>query len=198
MIASLRGTLIHIGVDHLVVETGGVGWLVYAPRTVLGAAGAVGDQIFLFTQMIVREDAMTLYGFANAAQRAMFESLIAVSGVGPKVAMSLLSSGTPDEIRMAVAQGDTTRLSRVPGIGKKTAERLVLELKGKLDLKGIPVAGSGLAPAASAINNDLADLLISLGYSSAEAAAAINSMPADAPDDLELRLRLALRHFGSA
>jgi Holliday junction DNA helicase RuvA len=199
MIASLRGTLIHIGADHLVVETGGVGWLVYAPRTVLGAAGAVGDQIFLYTQMIVREDAMTLYGFANLGQRALFESLIAVSGVGPKVAMSLLSSGTPDEIRLAVAQGDTTRLSRVPGIGKKTAERLVLELKGKIDLKGLPmVAGPGATPAVAAVNSDLADLLLSLGYSSSEAAAAIGALPADAPEDLELRLRLALRHFGSA
>jgi Holliday junction DNA helicase RuvA len=201
MIASLRGTLIHIGVDHLVVETGGVGWLVYAPRSVLGAAGALGDQIFLHTQMIVREDAMTLYGFANVAQRSLFETLIGVSGVGPKVAMSLLSSGTPDDIRLAVAQGDTARLSRVPGIGKKTAERLVLELKGKVDLKGLPLAagaGASATPAAVAVNSDLADLLVSLGYSGAEAAAAIGSLPADAPEDLELRLRLALRHFGGA
>lgn len=198
MIASLRGTLIHLGVDHLVIETGGVGWLVYAPRTVLGAAGAIGDQIFLYTQLIVREDAMTLYGFADTAQRALFESLIGVSGVGPKVAMSLLSSGAPDEIRVAVAQGDTARLSRVPGIGKKTAERLVLELKGKLDLKGLPAAAPGATPAAMALNSDLADLLVSLGYSTAEAAAAIGALPADAPADLEQRLRLALRYFGSA
>ena len=197
MIASLRGALIHIGVDHLVVETGGVGWLVYAPRTVLGAAGAVGDQIFLHTQMIVREDSLTLYGFTTVAQRALFESLIAVSGVGPKVAMSLLSSGSPDEIRAAVAQGDTARLSRVPGIGKKTAERLVLELKGKIDLKGLPAA-PGASPAATSLNSDLADLLVSLGYSAAEAASAIGGLPADAPEDLEQRLRLALRHLGSA
>jgi Holliday junction DNA helicase RuvA len=197
MIASLRGTLIHIGVDHLVVETGGVGWLVYAPRTVLGAAGAEGDPIFLYTQMIVREDAMTLYGFASVAQRALFESLIGVSGVGPKVAMSLLSSGAPDEIRAAVAQGDTARLSRVPGIGKKTAERLVLELKGKIDLRGLPAA-PGAPPAVAAVNNDLADLLMSLGYSGAEAASAIGALPADAPEELEQRLRLALRYFGSA
>jgi Holliday junction DNA helicase RuvA len=198
MIASLRGTLIHIGVDHMVVETGGVGWLVYAPRTVLGAVGAVGEPIFLHTQMIVREDAMTLYGFSTVAQRALFESLIGVSGIGPRVALSLLSSGQPDEIRTAVAQGDTARLSRVPGIGKKTAERLVLELKGKIDLKGLPPPASGATPAATAVNNDLADLLMSLGYSGGEAAAAIGSLPADAPEDLEQRLRLALRHFGGA
>ncbi|MBX0330234.1 Holliday junction branch migration protein RuvA [Oscillochloris sp. ZM17-4] len=196
MIASLRGTLIHIGVDHLVIETGGVGWLVYAPRSVLGAVGAVGDQIFMHTQMIVREDSMTLYGFASVAQRALFESLIGVTGIGPKVAMSLLSSGQPDEIRAAVAQGDTARLSRVPGIGKKTAERLVLELKGKIDLKGLPAA-SGASPAAAGVNSDLADLLMSLGYSGAEAASAIGALPADAPEELEQRLRLALRYFGS-
>jgi Holliday junction DNA helicase RuvA len=119
-----------------------------------------------------------------------------VSGIGPKVALSLLSSGQPDEIRTAVAQGDTARLSRVPGIGKKTAERLVLELKGKIDLKGLPASVPGATPAIASVNNDLADLLVSLGYSGAEAASAIGSLPADAPEDLEQRLRLALRHFG--
>jgi holliday junction DNA helicase RuvA len=198
MIASLRGTLIHIGVDHLVVETGGVGWLVYAPRTVLGAAGSVGEPIFLYTVMIVREDAMLLYGFAAPEQRSMFESFLTVSGVGPKVALSLLSAGQPDEIRAAIAAGDTTRLARVPGIGKKTADRLVLELKGKLDLKGLPAITAGATPAVAAVNNELAELLVSLGYSVAEAAAAITSLPADAPGELEERLRLALRYFGSA
>ncbi|NTV62283.1 MAG: Holliday junction branch migration protein RuvA [Oscillochloris sp.] len=196
MIASLRGTLIHIGADHLVLETGGVGWLVYTPRTVLGSAGAIGDSLLLYTHMIVREDALSLYGFLNTAQRELFESLIGVSGVGPKVALSLLSSGAPEEIRAAVAQGDTARLSRVPGIGKKTAERLVLELKGKIDLKGLPTP-SGATPAASALNSDLANLLVSLGYSAAEAGAAIGALPSDAPEDLESRLRLALRYFGS-
>lgn len=198
MIASLRGTLAHIGADHLVVETGGVGWLVYAPRTVLGGVGAVGESVFLHTVMIVREDAMNLYGFATTEQRGLFDSLLAVSGVGPKVALALLSSGTPDELRLAIAQGDTARLSRVPGIGKKTAERLVLELKGKIDLKGLPAAAANLPPAVAAVNNELAELLGSLGYSSAEAAAAIAAMPADAPQTLEERLRLALRYFGSA
>lgn len=199
MIASLRGTLAHIGPDHLVVEASGVGYLVYAPRPVLGAAGAVGDQIFVHTVLIVREDSMTLYGFATPEQRALFESFLGVSGVGPKVALSLLSAGDPAEIRMAIAGGDTARLSRVPGIGKKTAERLVLELKGKIDLKGLPAAGApGQPAAATGVNAELAELLVSLGYSSAEVAAAVASLPADAPPELEERLRLALRYFGSA
>ncbi len=196
MIASLRGTLIHTGVDHLVIETGGVGYLVYAPRPVLGAAGAIGDTLFVYTTLIVREDSLTLYGFATVEQRQLFESFLSVSGVGPKVALSLLSMGAPEEIRGAIAHGDTARLSRVPGIGKKTADRLVLELKGKLDLKGLPTAAAGTPPAAVAINNELAELLTSLGYSAPEAAAAIASLPADAPADLEERLRLALRYFG--
>lgn len=196
MIASLRGTLLHIGVDHLVVETGGVGFMVFAPRPVLGAVGAVGDPVFLYTLLIVREDALSLYGFASHAQRALFESLLSVSGVGPRVALNLLSAGELDEIRAAIAHGDTARLARVPGIGKKTAERLVLELKGKLELKGLPLTAAGAAAAASAANNELAELLVSLGYSSAEAAAAIAALPADAPDELEERLRLALRYFG--
>ncbi|NJM05560.1 Holliday junction branch migration protein RuvA, partial [Candidatus Gracilibacteria bacterium] len=196
MIASLRGTLLHIGTDHAVIEAAGVGYLVYAPRTVLGGLGAVGEPVFVYTTLIVREDAMTLYGFATVEQRALFETLIGVTGVGPKVGMNLLGSASPDELRLAVAQSDITRLSRVPGIGKKTAERLVLELRGKLDLKGLPAAASGVAPAALAANNELADLLVSLGYSLAEASAAIAAMPTDAPEALEDRLRLALRYFG--
>lgn len=198
MIASLRGTISHIGADHLIVEAGGVGYLVFAPRTVLGAVGAVGEQAFVHTMLIVREDSMTLYGFATREQRSLFESFLAVSGVGPKVALSLLSSGEPDELRAAIAHGDTARLGRVPGIGKKTAERLVLELKGKLDLKGLPAPAAGATPAAIAANNELAELLVSLGYSGAEAASAIAALPADAPGELEERLRLALRYFGSA
>lgn len=199
MIASLRGTLAHIGADHMVVEAAGVGYLVYAPRPVLGSVGAVGDAIFIHTVLIVREDSMTLYGFATPEQRALFESFLSVSGVGPKVALSLLSAGDPAEIRMAIAGGDTARLSRVPGIGKKTAERLVLELKGKIDLKGLPlVAGAPGQPQVASVNAELAELLVGLGYSSAEAASAIASLPADAPPELEERLRLALRYFGTA
>ncbi|PDW01775.1 Holliday junction branch migration protein RuvA [Candidatus Viridilinea mediisalina] len=198
MIARLRGTIAHIGSDHLVIETHGVGFLVYAPRPVLANAGAIGDTMLLYTVLIVREDALTLYGFANSEQRSLFERLMSVSGVGPRVALGLLSTGTPAEIGGAIAHGDTARLARAPGVGKKTAERLVLELKGKLDLATLPPPPTGATAAAVALNNELGELLTSLGYSSAEASAAINAMPADAPEDLEERLRLALRYFGSA
>src|SRR5918911_3696683 len=128
MIASIRGTLLSIGVDHVIVETGGIGLLVYAPRNVLGALGEIGSEVRLYTHLHIREDLLALYGFATSDQRHLFETLLGVSGVGPKVALSMLSSAAPDELRVAISSGDTAKLARVPGIGKKTAERLVLEL----------------------------------------------------------------------
>lgn len=196
MIASLRGILRSIAADRLVIETGGVGYLVYAPRPVLENLGAPGDEVYLQTFMVVREDALLLYGFQTIEQRALFEIMLGVTGIGPRVALSLLSALKPDELRMAVAAKDTTRLARVPGIGKKTAERLVLELKEKLDLSGLPAALPEAPAAVLSVNSELADLLVSLGYSSAEASAALAALPADAPADLEERLRLTLRYFG--
>ena len=197
MIASIRGQLIFIGVDHCVVETGGVGFLIYAPRNVLGALGELGGETLLYTHLHIREDVLALYGFASTDQRHLFETLLGVSGIGPKVALSLLASAPTDELRATIAGGDTARLSRVPGIGKKTAERLVLELRGKLDIKGLPVA-AGATPALVAANSELSELLVSLGFSAAEASAAITALPADAPAALDERLRLALRYFGGA
>jgi Holliday junction DNA helicase RuvA len=196
MIASIRGKLIFVGVDHCVVETGGVGFLIYAPRNVLGALGEIGGEVLLYTHLHIREDLLALYGFASTDQRHLFETLLGVTGIGPKVALSLLSSAPSDELRAVIASGDTTRLSRVPGIGKKTAERLVLELRGKLDIKGLP-APSAATPALMQLNNELAEMLVSLGFSAAEASAALAALPADAPPELEERLRLALRYFGS-
>ena len=197
MIASIRGNLLFIGVDHAVIETGGVGFMVFAPRNVLGALGEIGGEVRLYTHLHIREDLLALYGFATTDQRHLFETLLSVSGIGPKVALSMLSSASADELRAAIAGGDTVRLARVPGIGKKTAERLVLELRGKLDIKGLPSA-VGATSALMAANNELAELLVSLGFSAAEASAAITALPADAPAALDERLRLALRYFGGA
>jgi Holliday junction DNA helicase RuvA len=203
MIASLRGRLRSLSSDNAIIETGGIGLLVMLPRPVASNLGTPGDEVSLETLLVVREESLTLYGFATPQQRTLFETVLGVSGVGPRIALALLSSLTPEELHIAIAQNDTARLARVPGIGKKMAERLVLELKSKLDLKNIPTP-SGAAPAAGAapvllaVNTELADLLVQLGYSSAEASAAIAALPADAPQELEERLRLALRYFGSA
>ena len=197
MIASIRGTLLFVGVDHAVLETGGVGFQIFAPRNVLGNLGEIGAEVRLYTHLHIREDLLALYGFASTDQRHLFETLLAVSGIGPKVALSLLSSSPADELRVTIAGGDTARLARVPGIGKKTAERLVLELRGKLDVKGgLPIPGA--TPAVLAANAELAEMLVSLGFSAAEANAAIAALPADAPPAIEDRLRLALRYFGGA
>lgn len=185
-----------VGADHAIVETGGVGLLIFAPRQVLAALGEIGATVRLHTYLQVREDALTLYGFASVEQRQLFESLLGVTGVGPQVALNLLSSGTTDELRLAIASGDVARLARVPRIGKKLAERLVLELKGKLDIKGLP-AVAAVSPAVAAANAELAEMLVSLGFSSAEVSAAIAAIPPDTPLDAEERLRLALRYFGA-
>jgi len=194
MIASLRGVLQELGTDHAVVEVHGVGFLVLAPRPVLRELGAAGTVVAFATSLQVREDALTLYGFADAEQRRLFETLIGVSGVGPKVALALLSSLDAPALRQAIATSDLARLARVPGIGKKTAERLVLELRGKLG----PAAASAAPSATAALDAELAGLLVSLGFSQAEAATAVAALPADAPTELDERLRQTLRYFGGA
>jgi Holliday junction DNA helicase RuvA len=195
MIASVRGTVLFIGLDHVVVETSGIGYHIFAPRTVLAQLVEIGAETRLYTHLHVREDILALYGFSSSDQRYLFETLLGVSGIGPKVALSLLSSASSDDLRRAIAAGDVAQLSRVPGIGKKTAERLVLELKGKINLKSLP-GGSVASPAQINANADLIDMLVSLGFSTAEASAAIAALPADGPTEFEERLRLALRYFG--
>jgi Holliday junction DNA helicase RuvA len=194
MIASLRGIIQLFGSDHLVLETGGIGFLVYVPRPLLSRFDTVGEEATLLTYLVVREDALTLYGFDTLDQRSLFETLLSVTGVGPRVALNILSSLTPDDIRTGVAGKDSSRFSRISGIGKKLAERLILELSGKLDLKGVPTTTS--TPQTLSVNNELIDLLVNLGYSSTEAQAAVVALPADAPLEIEERLRLALRYFG--
>ena len=195
MIASIRGSIQYIANDHLILDVGGVGFQIYAPRGVLGSIGQVGDNASLHTHLHVREEALTLFGFESPAQRALFELLLGVSGIGPKVALALLSAATPDELQTAIAREDVAMLSRVPGIGKKTASRLVLELKGKFGTMAIPASVAG-TPGLMAVNTELIEILMSLGYNSTEAQAAVSSLPANAPNDVEERLRLALQYFG--
>jgi Holliday junction DNA helicase RuvA len=181
--------------DSVVVDVQGVGYLVFVPTPVIHALGPIGSEVLLYTHLHVREDALVLYGFESPEQRAFFETLINVSGVGPRMALGLLSAAPLDQLQHAIASENMTLLSRVPGIGKKTAARLVLELKGKLDTKIVPFPGAA-TPAGATLNAELIEILTNLGYSSLEAQSAVASLPADAPDDLEERLRLALRSFG--
>ncbi len=197
MIAALRGTLLDIGPDYAVIEAGGVGYQVWSPRGVLQQLPAVGQEARLHTYLLVREDALILYGFSTLSERAFFEMLLSVTGVGPKVALSLMSSVPLDQLQLAIASENVTVLSQVPGIGKKTAARLILELKSKVDRAGIPTMALP-SESGGRVNVEVQEVLQSLGYSAVEAQSAVSAIPPDAPQEIEERIRLALRYFGGA
>ena len=197
MIVRLRGTLLLIGAEYAIIEAGGRGYQVWAPRGVLQALGPLGTETHLHTTLLKRSDALVLYGFATPAERAFFDLLLSVNGVGPRLALQLLSALPLDQLHEAIAGEHAAVLADVPGIGKRTAARVILELKGKVQ----PQAADGAsAPGSShaAVDREVQEILESLGYSAAEAQRAVMALPADAPADLEERLRLALQAFGGA
>ena len=179
MISRLRGTVAARTASGLVLDVGGVGYLVAATPRV---AAAVGEEATVETYLHVREDALQLYGFADAAERELFEHLLAVSGVGPKVALAIVSGSPPADLRRAIALEDTARFEAIPGIGKKTAQRVVLELKEKL--------GSVAAPAEQG-HVGARDALVELGYSPVEAERALAQV--DPELSVEEQVRQALR-----
>lgn len=186
MIGRLHGKLLEKNPPQILIDVSGVGYEVDVPMSTFCNLPEVGGELTLHTHFVVREDAELLYGFATLAERAVFRALIKISGVGPKIALALLSGITVDQLKDAVDRGETGLLTKVPGIGKKTAERLVLELKGKL-------AGTGAATAAvptSGARADVATALIALGYSEREAAAATKKLPEDCTVNDGLRLAL--------
>ena len=186
MIGRLHGKLLEKNPPQILIDVSGVGYEVDVPMSTFCNLPEVGGELTLHTHFVVREDAQLLYGFATLAERAVFRALIKISGVGPKIALALLSGITVDQLKDAVDRGETGLLTKVPGIGKKTAERLVLELKDKL-------AGTGAATAAvptSGARADVAAALIALGYSEREAAAATKKLPEDCTGNYGLRLAL--------
>lgn len=191
MIASVEGTVVSLHRDHAVILVGGLGFKIYAPATTLDRLVA-GEEAFFHTVLIVREELFALYGFFTTAEREVFETLLKVNGVGPRLALAILSTITVDHLRGAVFSEKADILMRVPGIGKKTAQKIVLELKDKLaaDMADAPVF------ALSDINSDVMDALVALGYSVVEAQTAVQALPADAPETVEDRVRLALQFFG--
>jgi len=190
MIATIRGEVSQVEENALVVEVGGVGLRVFVPAPVRSEAKA-GEMIFLFTHLVVREDAFLLYGFESQSDRELFNILLGVDGVGPKVALSVLSTMTLDAIQRAVFAEEPELLSRVPGVGKKTAQKMALHLKDKLK----PVDSLSKLAAMSDTDSEVIAALTALGYSVVEAQAALQSIPKDAPDDTGERLRLALGYF---
>jgi holliday junction DNA helicase RuvA len=192
MIARLRGTVVASTAEGLVLDVNGVGYLVAAtPSAIRSAAkgsGGAGEEITLETYLHVREDALHLYGFAERAERELFTQLLTVNGVGPKVALAIVSGSPAEELRRAIVREDTARFQAIPGIGKKTAERVVLELKERLGSVGEAQAATPLAPKTHLIARDA---LVELGYSLVEAETALAGTDPDAPP--EERVREALR-----
>ena len=182
MIARLRGTVVARTAAGLVVEVGGVGYLVAATPRV---TARVGEEATVETYLHVREDALQLYGFADTEERELFEHLLSVSGVGPKVALAIVSGSRPADLRRAIALDDTARFEAIPGIGRKTAQRVVMELKEKL---GTVAASPESGPAADLVARDA---LVELGYTVVDAERALAEVDPDLP--AEERVKLALR-----
>jgi Holliday junction DNA helicase RuvA len=190
MIASINGRIVDLPSDCLVIEVGGVGLQVFVPSH-LRVDLRVGEYIHLYTYLVVREDSLTLYGFSTAEEREFFTLLIGVNGVGPRLALAGLSTLNPDTIRRAVFTEQAEVFSRIPGIGKKTAQKILLHLQDKIK------AIEGFEPVAAMDDTDtqVLEALVSLGYSVVEAQSALQAIPRDAPDDVETRIRLALGYF---
>jgi Holliday junction DNA helicase RuvA len=192
LIATIRGRIVEQYSEGLVIEVGGVGLLVNVPVSVRDQARP-GETIFLHIYLVVREDALTLYGFESREGREFFTLLLTVNGVGPRMALSILSTLSPDAIRRAIFHEPAEIFSRVPGVGKKTAQKILLHLQDRITPE------VGLEPVAmmNDLDAEVIGALTSLGYSVVEAQAALQSIPRDTPPDVESRLMAALQYFSS-
>ncbi|MDR3429792.1 MULTISPECIES: Holliday junction branch migration protein RuvA [Silvimonas] len=196
MIGRLSGTLVEKQPPQLVIDVAGVGYEVDVPMSTIYVLPHVGEPVTLFTHMVVREDAQLLYAFATRDERDLFRALIKITGIGAKIALAILSGLSADELAVAIATENITRLSKVPGIGKKTAERLVLELKGKLGSMAAATTTTGKLAAPLLEQGGHADVLhalLALGYNEREAAQAMKELPADV--EVAQGIKLALRQL---
>lgn len=189
MIASIEGIVTEKHTDHIVISISGLGIKVYV-TTALAQKIELHKTAGIYTFLVVREDSLTLYGFELKEEREMFSLLLSVSGVGPRTAMAALSAGSIDLIKRAVLNEQPELLGHLPGVGKKTAQGIVLHLQGKIE--GEKVVGRS---AQNELDNDLISALTGLGYSVVEAQAALQMLPEDTPEDLEIRIRTALKYF---
>lgn len=198
MIASVRGEVLEIALDHAVIEAAGVGYRLNAtPSTLAGLTR--GEETRLYTAMIVREDSMTLYGFADTEARDLFGLLQTVSGVGPRLAMAVLAVLEPEALRKALAESNVAALTRVPGIGKRGAERMVVELRDKVNLVPVPsgAPGSTAAAVVTPVREQVAEALVGLGFAARQAEQAVDAVLADQPAaDTAAALRAALALLG--
>ena len=194
MISSIRGVLESKGADHVIVDVGGFSLKVYVPALTLAALGPVGEPARLYTYLYLREDNLALYGFATQEEQGFFELLLSVTGIGPRAALNLLSALSPRQLAAAIVRGNADILTHVPGIGRKMAGRLILELKGKIDSR---LAADTTVKTSLPDQPELVAALTALGFSPGEAASALAAIP-DSPDlTTEDRLRLALRQLAA-
>ena len=190
MIASLQGKLSLIEDDYLVIEVGGIGYQVYV-TDLTRTAQRRGESLSLFTHLVVREDALTLYGFSTRDEVKLFQLLLKVNGVGPRLALETLSTHSPDVIRRAVVNQADGVFSQVSGIGKKTAQKIILTLEDRVTVDVRSEEAGEISP----LDMEIQEALVALGYSVVEAQTAIQSIPEDVEDDLESQLTAALRYF---
>ena len=190
MIGSLRGRLLDRGADEILIEVGGIGYRVTVTPATVVAIGDLGDDVFVYVHHHVREDAQTLYGFPTRDERACFEILIGAHGVGPSLALAILSVHSPESLRRTLADDDVASLCLVPGVGRKTAARLLVELKSRLDVPDVDLAGVTAAPSSAerSVRADVREALVGLGYGPDE----IRSALADLDDDGDPAI--ALKH----
>ncbi len=176
MIGRLNGVLLEKAPPHVLLDVNGVGYECEVPMSTFYNLPAVGERVVLLTQFIVREDAQLLYGFGSDRERLTFRQLVKVNGVGPKMALSILSGLSVEDLIAAITMQETAMLVRVPGVGKKTAERLLLELKDKFSMQGTQLGAAGATKSAA---GDVLNALLALGYNEREALAAVKQLPAD-------------------
>jgi len=190
MIATLEGILEYRGTDSIILNVGGIGFQVYVPGSTLSQLGVVKGKVSLYTHLHLREDNVSLYGFASGEELTLFQNLISVSGIGPKAALGLLSALKPEQLIMAISSGNIDLISQVPGIGKKIASRLVVELRGKLEKEWKDVA----LPLGQESADTIA-ALTGLGYSLTEATNAVSKLPDSKELSLEEKIKMALQQM---
>ena len=190
MIASIQGQVIQIGEDNLVIEVGGIGLLVFVTEFLVHSQRR-GEAVSLFTHLVVREDSLTLFGFQEQEEVSLFQELIKVNGVGPRLALETLSTHTPNVIKRAVLNKQEEIFAQVSGIGKKTAQKILLTLEDRITFADELV----ISPETTSVNGEVQEALLTLGYSVLEAQAALQTIPEEAPLELETRLTIALRFF---
>lgn len=176
MIGSIRGRLLEKNPPQILIETNGIGYEIDVPMSTLYNLPDIGADVFLYTHFVVREDAELLFGFGTKAERSLFRLLIRISGIGPKIALSILSGISSSVLAQAVSQAEPGLLTRIPGVGKKTAERIVLELKGKIDTV---ISSTDLQTPTNGAQSDIIGALVSLGYSEREAHQAVKGLTSD-------------------